>query len=288
MKTNKVREYRKKKGLTQRQLAEMIGTSQQQVQRIEAGAQTVRIDMATSLCDVLEQNMFELFPETKPLKKKLEKFFQKKQKNENEILDEKLIDELEEADIVTDPTVYSIKILLANNKEHFFDLTKHEYQRVFKSMQREHDAKNNFVVFDSEGDTIVLNLDHVLYIHFLWDPLKVNIPDEKRADTVEVHLYGMDKHMEFEVEMDDTDDYEDSKLCVGPLSNLISIAEEYDIVGEKMFSVEDIDGEWAFFNAKNTMLIKIPISKITTDFEDRDDEDLYEEELIVENTEKKD
>ena len=48
---NLIRDKRKALGLTQQQLAGMVGTSQQQVQRVEAGAQTVRLDLAVSIAD---------------------------------------------------------------------------------------------------------------------------------------------------------------------------------------------------------------------------------------------
>ena len=46
---NRMRELREAKKLSQRQLAEQVGTSQQQIQRIETGLQAARIDVAVKI-----------------------------------------------------------------------------------------------------------------------------------------------------------------------------------------------------------------------------------------------
>src|SRR5262245_56579844 len=59
---NSIRRYRKNAKLTQAQLAELVGTSQQQIHRIESGAQAVRLDLAMQICAVLGAKMEEVFP----------------------------------------------------------------------------------------------------------------------------------------------------------------------------------------------------------------------------------
>ena len=59
---NLIRQKRKAFGLSQRALADSIGTSQQQIQRIEAGVQTARLDLAVSIAEALKSSLSEIFP----------------------------------------------------------------------------------------------------------------------------------------------------------------------------------------------------------------------------------
>ena len=51
---------RVKKGLTQRQLAELVGTSSATINRIETGKQVLKVDMLNKLANVLEIPVNEL------------------------------------------------------------------------------------------------------------------------------------------------------------------------------------------------------------------------------------
>jgi transcriptional regulator with XRE-family HTH domain len=58
-----VRHLRTTRGLSQRQLAQAAGTSQQQIQRIETGHQSVRFDLATCIADALHASLTNVFPQ---------------------------------------------------------------------------------------------------------------------------------------------------------------------------------------------------------------------------------
>lgn len=59
---NRVKEFREKLGLTQDQLAKLVGTSQQQIQRIERGINVPRRDTAFKVSTSLGQKMELVFP----------------------------------------------------------------------------------------------------------------------------------------------------------------------------------------------------------------------------------
>lgn len=59
---NRIRVVREELGLSQQALATKIGTSQQQVQRIEAGMQSVRHDLALKICAALGTPIGKVFP----------------------------------------------------------------------------------------------------------------------------------------------------------------------------------------------------------------------------------
>lgn len=59
---NKVKQYRQASKLSQSRLAELVGTSQQQIQRLETGRIPIRLDIGTKICNELQQPMSVLFP----------------------------------------------------------------------------------------------------------------------------------------------------------------------------------------------------------------------------------
>ena len=71
IKRNCIRKFREKAGLTQRALAKEVGTSQQQIQRLESGEQAVRNDLAMQICAVINAKLSEVFPETRKVIRKL-------------------------------------------------------------------------------------------------------------------------------------------------------------------------------------------------------------------------
>lgn len=62
MQKNKIFEFRTKKGLTQRQLAEVLSTPYQQFQRWEKGERVPSVYNALSIAYALETTVEELFP----------------------------------------------------------------------------------------------------------------------------------------------------------------------------------------------------------------------------------
>ncbi len=70
---NNIKPLREKIGLSQRALAKAAGTNQSQLQRIEAGVQEVRLDIAVRICKALGVVMDEVFPKTKKILAKANK-----------------------------------------------------------------------------------------------------------------------------------------------------------------------------------------------------------------------
>ena len=68
---NKIKQFRSKRGMTQRQLAGAVGTSQQQIQRIESGVQAARFEVALKICAALDASMEQVFPAARTILKKV-------------------------------------------------------------------------------------------------------------------------------------------------------------------------------------------------------------------------
>lgn len=58
---NKVKQYRLELGLSQADLAKLVGTSQQQIHRIENGLHRIDLKMATQICVKLNRTLEEVF-----------------------------------------------------------------------------------------------------------------------------------------------------------------------------------------------------------------------------------
>ncbi|EPE1341655.1 helix-turn-helix transcriptional regulator [Salmonella enterica] len=63
MSRNLVRQHRVLLSMTQRELAEKVGTSQQQIQRIETGKIAAKLGIAQTICTVLNKPLQVVFPE---------------------------------------------------------------------------------------------------------------------------------------------------------------------------------------------------------------------------------
>ncbi len=59
---NKIKELRTQLSITQRELADMVGTSQQHIQRIETGKVAARLGLAQAISAVLKKPLNAVFP----------------------------------------------------------------------------------------------------------------------------------------------------------------------------------------------------------------------------------
>ena len=130
---NKIRDIRKKKGLTQRQLAEAVDSSQQQIQRIETGSQSVRFDLALKICAALDTPMERIFPKTK---KTLVKSRKKDNTMEDFLSDADLKQDMEKAGVDMDPLAWTFKYRLRGGTEGFFPISSIEKKRLWRAVQR--------------------------------------------------------------------------------------------------------------------------------------------------------
>jgi DNA-binding XRE family transcriptional regulator len=146
MTSTKIRALREKKGLTQRQLAKVVGTSQQQIQRIETGVQAPRFDLAARICSALKTPMEQVFPTTK---KPIAALRRKGLSAESIFRDNEFGAGMEAAGIDMDPAVWTFKLRLRGGAMKMFPVSGPEKNRLWSAVQ----DPTEFVVFDSSGET---------------------------------------------------------------------------------------------------------------------------------------
>ena len=256
MNPNRIRLLRQKKGLTQRQLAEAVGTSQQQIQRIEAGVHSARLEVAARICAVLGETMMAVFPGTK-------RALARALKKDDLVLWKyprapKLVAKMERAGIDMDPEAWTLKPWLRGRGDPaFFSISGIEQKRLWDVLQ-EHTG-SGFVVFDSDNERVALNCRHLVVWQFLWDtPVNRGDPTEKNPESLTVLTAGQSQPLEFDINGDE-EAFDSEKP--GSSMQLQSLLITLELFGdqEETVSFADADDEEVFLRTSDVILLKVPL-----------------------------
>lgn len=260
---NAIKTLRSKKGLTQRQLAEMAGTSQQQVQRIEAGVQDARLELAKRLADALGSPLSEVFPS------------QRTSDSRGSIPIDIETDPFEEAGIDPDPSMHTVLIGLEGGDEHAFIVSSREakrIQRCFLSKDRE-----GFVVFDTSSHRHAVNYDQITYGRFLFDPgmEEPEVDDDPRSE-MDVWFKGASEPVAFGIDYDVRGaDPEDPGNLGGMFFNL-----ETPFYEDEPITFEDEDGEDVILFRRQVSLMSVPLEYTSLELLDAQIEGMREDEEL--------
>jgi DNA-binding XRE family transcriptional regulator len=266
MEKNRVKQIRTGLKLSQRALAAAVGTSQQQIQRIETGAVAARLDLATKLSKALGEPVDRIFPGSGKVIEKLQAEF----KN-SRYVPSKTYSELTEHGIEADPATWHLKILLRGHEaELIFEIPPEERRRIYSMVQGETDALS-FVVFDTEGACVAINLGEVVYCHFLFDFGVIR--DEQKEDEesgVEIYFSGSTRCFEFTPEVDepDTED-EGDEGDFGVIFRSLETGPER----HERYRFTDVDGEDVFLRAGDIALLRVPLWVLKPELLDTDPAD---------------
>ena len=286
---NRIKVLREQRKLSQKQLAELVETSQQQIQRIETGLQSVRFDLALHICEALETPLQTVFPETR-------KAVAMASKNGNSLnamwADRNLRKEMETAGVDMDPHTWSFRYRLRGGAEGVFPVSGSESNQLWHALHR-NDPDSYFVVFESEETQVVLNLNHLIYGHIVWEVPGL-VPNEEdnggwdalgmglEDDPLSVYLADSPKPFYFAVEPDgplEGDPMEDE----GQFRQLVRLAEAaLPEETDEVISFGDDEGDTAFLRASDVAMIKIPLTVLYPDtWEDEDEPDENREGTVA-------
>ena len=273
---NRIKTLREKKGLSQKQLAALVGTSQQQIQRIETGKQSIRFDLSIEVCRALEAPMQTIFPQTK---KALTRARRKGHTMTEMLRDRKFEDQMEEAGVDMDISSWFFEYRLRGGAEGVLPVSSREKNRLWHVVQRSDSNPFVFVVFDSEETEVVLNLNHLIYCHFVFYPPNVVFKKEEtqedeseRWGPVSVYLADSAEPLHFDVEPDHL--LEDPVEDEGQFRFLTVVAAStFEDDTNEVFSFTDVDGETAFFRAWDVAMIQIPLPVLEPKLLDDDEEE---------------
>jgi transcriptional regulator with XRE-family HTH domain len=245
---------RESKGLSQRDLAKAVGTSQQQIQRIEAGIQAPRVAIATRICQALGQDMGLVFPSTrKPLAGL-------KGSSGDTIRDERFVSSMERAGIEMDTSAWTIKAWVRRRSEPLdFAISGADYKRLLAVLQDT--SISGFVVFDSENIRVALNRGHLLAWQFVEDPPPEQrmARDEKEPGGLFVYYPEASEPVGFDIDSDSVIAFSDQDE--GDLSQLQHLFFTLDIEGadDNIVQFVDTDGDYVFLRTSEVAALTVPL-----------------------------
>ncbi|MBR0939272.1 helix-turn-helix transcriptional regulator [Bradyrhizobium jicamae] len=248
---NRIKEFRQAKGLTQRQLAEAAETSQQQIQRIEAGNQLARFDLAARISAALGQPVTKVFPSAEPALARLKRDFATHD-------DEEASKEMEMAGLDVEPNVWTVKFRLRGGAEGDFSISGPDKHRLNRILHDQGDS--GFVVLPSIDRQYALNLKHLTFCQLLFDgPSPEYAPPSERSYEVQFYLTDQRDPLVFEAEPDTRllEHEEDPEPLSVQLQDLFYYAEMG--VDDRRLSFVDLDGETAFFRPDDVSMFSVPI-----------------------------
>lgn len=257
---NRIKELRKAKGLSQVQLAKAAHTSQQQIQRIEAGSQHARFDLATRISAALGEPVGKVFPSTALPLARLKRKLGGEAHMSEAYDDEQASGELEEAGIDMEPAVWTVKYSVRGGGNGHFRVSGPDMNRLRDVLGGE--DVGGFIVLDSTERRYALNLKHLMFCQLLFDPPTIEpepsdkTPEEHRDYTVEVYLADRREPLRFSVDPDGNSLEDDMDGESAQLQDLFLYA---DSGADCRLMFMDWDGETAFFRPDDVSLFSVPL-----------------------------
>lgn len=261
---NKIKELRTKLSITQRELADMVGTSQQQIQRIETGKVAAKLGLAQAISAVLKKPLSAVFPDSDKLLKKL--------RNQGSRSDDEL-ENIAANGIEMDGCIWTVKLWLRGQQDYLLLPISPADKRRFYSHFQESVVPDRelFFVFDSEQHRYALNAREVIFHQFLFDGF-TPVPDDEDSDGSEgsygnVHITmvngGPVIGLYCEPEVSDDDEIDD----IGQLNAFFDILESEPESTER-YQLTDIDGEDAFIRIGSIAMVRIDLDALESVEED--------------------
>lgn len=268
MTDNRIREFRKHLGMTQRSLAQAAGTSQQQIQRIESGVQDARFDLAVRICSSLQRPMGEVFPSTA----RALKATPTPTENAPHTLSDALYAALEDAGLDMDPRAWLFKFRLDGGYTGQLWVNGREKRRLLDAVRSPKDGE--FIVFDTDTHRYAINPEHLIYGHFMFEaastmaegsveepiwPLRLALRIPDSADPVFFEVEGDAQSL-----ADDPDSEEGIQL-----QNLFYY---FNVGVTERMSFADQDGEKVVFNPKKVSMVWVPLRAVDVELRDSEHE----------------
>jgi transcriptional regulator with XRE-family HTH domain len=261
---NTIKSFRGKRGLTQRQLADAANTSQQQVQRIEAGVQNARLDLADRLAAALHCSVRDIFPGLAKISSK---------KPRASVEDEETV--LADAGLELGDTLHRLVVRLRGAHEFEFAISPQVAARIRSNIFSQH--RSGFLVFDTSTERVALNYKALIYSHFLFDPFMANdgnVDPQREAEGVKMWLTEGGKPYCFPV---DHDNHEEDDEELGQLAGIFYDLETRDEDDQPLFFVDE-DGEEVVFSPDHLAMCAVPLEFVSKSLLDAQMDGWFEDE----------
>lgn len=255
---NKVKKIRTQLSISQRELAERAGTSQQQIQRIEAGKITTSLTMAKAICIALGKPLEIVFPTAAKALNEL-----RTELESTRYLTDDALSKVSSNGIEADDRQWWFKVLLKGQQEPLvFAISAADKRRLYSIVQSETDSSTlEFAIFDTADARYAVNLSEVSFCQFLFDPPTTHhagTPVEEKAEAehnVFITMTGGGPTIGLGVEPDSPEDEDDA----GQLAHVLFMLEAGASDAGDRYLIVDEDGEDAFIRAGSTAMLQISL-----------------------------
>lgn len=273
---NRIAELRKRLGLSQRALAEKAKTSQQQIQRIEAGAQIARFDLAARIAVALDTQLRVVFPETELPEPR------KARSSDGPIALPDLTREeragLEKGGIDPVWEQSTLRFCLTGGTWRCLPISGAERTRLW-NLTQSFEAPDRFIVFDSGPRRYAINSKYLTALQFLFDPIFENAVEKPEDDEanfrVEFVMAGGGEPLTFHVDPDTASI--DDEAADGREVQMQDLFFYAEMGTDAWFRFTDADGEPACIRTDMVCMFSVPLVALNPDLlaaslEDDEDE----------------
>ena len=262
---NNIKQLRTQLSITQRELAFMIGTSQQQIQRIETGKVAAKLSLAQAICNALEEPLNVVFPESERLINDLRK---KRRKTDEEL------EAIATSGIEMDSGLWTVKLWLQGQQDYLLLPISATDKRRFYYYFQEKNTPNieRFFVFDSSEYRYALNMREVVFHQFLSEGLRPIVDEEDDAykdDYFNVHITLVNGGLVIPLSVEPDAPQNEETDDIGQLNAFFDTLDGEPETTDR-FMITDEDGEDAFIRIGSIAMVRVVLDALEPVEEDEE------------------
>lgn len=250
---NNIKQLRTQLSITQRELAFMVGTSQQQIQRIETGKVAAKLSLAQAICNALDKPLNVVFPESD----RLINDFRKKRRQTDEDLEAIGISGIE-----MDSGLWTVKLWLQGQQDYLLLPISAADKRRFYYYFQEKNTPNTerFFVFDSSEYRYALNMREVVFHQFLSDGF-APIMSEEEDDYFNVHITLVNSGTVIPLSVEPDAPQNEETDDIGQLNAFFDTL-DCEPETTNRFMITDEDGEDAFIRIGSIAMVRVALDAL--------------------------
>lgn len=261
---NNIKQLRTQLSITQRELAYMVGTSQQQIQRIETGKVAAKLGLAQTICNALDKPLNIVFPESDQL---INDFHKKRRKTDEDL------ETIATSGIEMDSGLWTVKLWLQGQQDYLLLPISAADKRRFYYYFQEKNAPNTerFFVLDSSEYRYALNMREVVFHQFLSDGFApiMSEEDDYEDDYFNVHITLVNGGPVIPLSVEPDAPQNEEADDIGQLN---AFFEKLDCEPETTdrYMLTDEDGEDAFIRIGSIAMVRVVLDALEPVEEDEE------------------
>lgn len=262
---NNIKQLRTQLSITQSELAYMVGTSQQQIQRIETGKVAAKLGLAQAICNVLGKPLNIVFPASDQLINN----FHKKRRTTDEDLEA-----IAASGIEMDSGLWTVKLWLQGQQDYLLLPISAADKRRFYYYFQEKTVPNTerFFVFDSSEYRYALNMREVVFHQFLSDGLRPIVDEQENDyedDYFNVHITLANGGAEIPLCVEPDAPQNGEVDDIGQLNAFFEMLDGEPETTER-YMITDEDGEDAFIRIGSIAMVRVVLDALEPVEEDEE------------------